>query len=615
MGGELLERLQNKKKMWVTPKHPLYFQSIEYKIIYGAGVFMHAGLNKSVNTLNNFELERLLSKGFGFTEKEKAIVVRMARDEKKIVDAMIRILKTPIEKELFLMDLISVSMGGNILSDEEKQSIFLFSELLSIAKEKVKLLEQFVVSAFLGDKGKAIKVIENMSYSAMAITMAELKYYMTDLDYIVKVESKTFDKENTLHLIDNCVIEEDIVVKQGYTLMITNAVVEMKGSIVADGGIVKIQGSRLIKTIKNQDPLIRVKSYSELDIVDVEFLCKNCCSAIYQENGQLFLKDSFVKETLGGGVVFKGRKIQMDNVSFESCFCNKNGGGIRLRNGIGQIKNCSFYDCQAKRGGGIYGRVGIKILNCEFNFCKAVEYGGSVFFEGEIGEHVLNCNSVQCYPKGEEIIQHLSGKEGKKIREQYKIQWSTLLEQPIFVEENGQLIMENSFFYLNQPIRCKGFLEISNCKVRGLDIIGRDMFILERAKGAKLLESDFDGNCKYGIFSAEGTRIKMDGCVIRNTGDGRGIFNTYASVIENSIFSFCGKGGIYCQGSKIKNCQFVNCRAKSGAGVLAYGVNTVIENCKFIRCVALYSGGAIDATGRNTIENCVFEECKPDDIS
>ena len=175
MGGELLKRLQNKKKMWVTPKHPLYFQSIEYKIIYGAGVFMHAGLNKSVNTLNNFELERLLSKGFGFTEKEKAIVVRMARDEKKIVDAMIRILKTPIEKELFLMDLISVSMGGDILSDEEKQSIFLFSELLSIDKEKVKLLEQFVVSAFLRDKGKGNRTWFGILRTVLAIRHRDTK--------------------------------------------------------------------------------------------------------------------------------------------------------------------------------------------------------------------------------------------------------------------------------------------------------------------------------------------------------------------------------------------------------------------------------------------------------
>ncbi len=615
MGGELLKRLQNKKKMWVTPKHPLYFQSIEYKIIYGAGVFMHAGLHKNVNTLNNFELERLLSKGFVLDQKEKAMIIRMAQDEKKIVDSIIRILKTSLEKELFLMDLISVSMGSDVMSEEERESINLFAELLSIGEYKRKLLEQFVVSAFLRDKITAMKTVAAIERAGMAITMAELKYYMTDLEYVKKAESKMLEEGNLLQLVDQCVIKEELIVKQGQTLIISNAQIEMYGTILIDGGIVRIQGSHFVKRSKNSKPLIQIKNYSELDIVDSEFLCKNRCSAIYQENGQLFLKDSQIKETLGGAVIFNGRKIQIDNVKFDNCFSNSNGGAICLGNGVGQIKNCNFYDCQGKRGGGIYGRKGVRILNCNFDFCKAVEYGGAIFYEGEIGESIVQCNSVQCYPKGEEIIQHLGEPELKVIKEEYKIQWSTLLDQPILIEETGMLIMEDSFVYLNQPVQCKGFLKVVNCRVRGIEMENRDMFVLERAKGAELLQSDFDGNLKYGIFYADGTRLKMDGCVVRNTASGRGIFNMYASTVENSVFSFCQKGGIYCQGSRIKNCHFVNCRGKSGAGILAYGGNTVIEDCTFIRCITTYSGAGIDATGRNIVKNCTFEECKPDNMS
>ena len=615
MAGDMLKRLQNKKKMWVTPKHPLYFQSIEYKIIYSAGVFMHAGLHKNVNALNNFEMERLLSKGFVLNAREKTMVIRMAQEEKKIIDSMIRILKTPLEKELFLMDLLSVSMGSDAMSIDERESINLFAEMLSISEYKKRLLEQFVSYAFVHDKARVMKTVGAMERADMAISMAELKYYMTDLDYVKKVENKMLDEEGILHLVDQYVIKEDLVVKQGQTLVISNAQIEMHGTILLDGGVIKIQGSRFVKKSKNCNPMIQVKNYSELDIVDSEFFCNNQCSAICQENGQLFLKDSRVKEALGGAVVFHGRKIQMDHVVFDYCFSSGNGGAVYLGNGVGQIKNCEFNDCQGKRGGGIYGRSGVKIINCNFKFCKAVEYGGSIFYDGEIEENVVECNSIQCYPKGEEIIQYLNEPELKVIKAEYRIGWSTLLEQPILVEESGTLIMEDSLIYLNQPIKCKGILKISNCKVRGLQIDGRDMFILERAKGAELLQSDFDGSLKYGIFYAEGTRLRMDGCVVRNTGDGRGIFNMYASVVENSVFSFCQKGGIYCQGSRIRNCHFVNCRGKSGAGILAYGGNTVIEDCNFVRCISNYSGGGIDATGRNIVKNCTFEECKPDNMS
>lgn len=615
MAEKLLKRLQNKKKMWVTPKHPLYFQSIEYKIIYSAAVFMHAGLHRNVNALNNFELERLLSKGFVLDEKEKTMIIRMSQDEKRMIDSILRILKTPLEKELFLMDLISVSMGSDTMSIEERESISFFAELLSVSEEKKKLLEQFVVHAFLNDKVRAMKTVATMEKVGMAVTRAELKYYMTELDYVKKAENTMFDESNVLYLIDQCAVKEDLVVKQGQTLLISNAQIDMYGTILLDGGTVQIQGSHFVKKSKNCNPMIQVKSYSKLDIVDSEFLCMNQCSAICQENGQLFLKDSVIKETLGGAVFFTGRKIQLDHVKFETCFSNGNGGAIYLGNGIGQIKNCEFRDCQGKRGGGIYGRDGIKMINCNFNFCKAVEYGGSIFYDGEIHDNIIGCHSVQCYPKGEEMIQCLNEPELKVIKGEYRIEWSTLLEQPILVEETGILVMEDALIYLNQPIKCKGFLQISNCKVRGLQILGRDMFLLERAKGAELLQSDFDGNLKYGIFYAEGTRIKMNGCVVRNTGDGRGIFNMYGSLVENSIFSFCQKGGIYCQGSTIRNCHFVNCRGKSGAGILAYGTNSIIENCSFIRCISNYSGGGIDATGRNVIKNCTFEECKPDNMS
>lgn len=615
MAGDLLKRLQNKKKMWVTSKHPLYFQSIEYKIIYSAAIFMHAGLHKNVNALNNFELERLLSKGFVLSAREKTMIIRMAQEEKKIVESVIRILKTPLERELFLMDLLSVSMGSDVMSIEERESIDLFAEMLSVSEYKKRLLEQFVSYAFFHDKARAVKTVSAMERAGIALSMSELKYYMTDLDYVKKAENTMFDGEGVLQLVDRCAIKEDLVVKQGQTLLISNAQIEMYGTILLDGGIVKIQGSQFVKKSKNCNPMIQVKNYSELDIVDSAFFCKNQCSAICQENGQLFFKDSKIKEALGGAVVFHGRKIQMDHVIFEYCFSNGNGGAIYLGNGVGQIKNCEFNDCQAKRGGGIYGKSGIKIINCKFNFCKAVEYGGSIFYDGEIEDNVVECNSIQCYPKGEEMIQYLKGPELKVIKETYRIGWSTLLEQPLVVEETGTLIMEDAFVYLKQSIKCKGVLRISNCKVRGLQIAGRDMFILERAKGAELLQSDFDGNLKYGVFYAEGTRLRMDGCVVRNTGDGRGIFNMYASIVENSVFSFCEKGGIYCQGSKIRNCHFVNCRGKSGAGILAYGGNTQIENCNFIRCISNYSGGGIDATGRNIVKNCMFEECKPDNIS
>lgn len=615
MGNDLLKRLRNKKKMWITPKHPIYFQSMDFKIIYAAGIFMHAGLHKTVNTLNNFELERLLTKGLLFSQKDKAQVIGLAHKEKKILDIIIKVLKHPILKELFLMDLINVSMGSDIMSEEERESINIFAELLGITDEQEKILEQFVIAAFFHDKPKARKMLEEMPKHGISLTIAELKYYISDLDFVIEVDETLLEKKSVVKLTDQCEIREDIIISKGKRLVISNGDIAMYGTIVLDGGTVQIKDSQLRKRSSNGKPLIHSKSYSELDIVDSEFWCKGCCSAISMENGTMFIKDSKIKETLGNGIIFKGDKLYIDNVSFEDCFSCQNGGAIYVGNGTGQIKNCSFYDCQGILGGAVYAKYGIEIKDCTFNFCKALEYGGAIFYEGEIEEQIKNCYYTHCYPRGEEIIQHLIGTGDHVVETKYIITWNTLLEQSIIVGEKGVLKIEEAFVYLKKPIVCRGVLDIRHSKVKGIDLQGRDMFIVEWARDANLAYSEFDGNLQYGVFRASGTRIKMDSCIIRNTAGGRGVFDAYASVMRNCIFSFCQKGGIYIQGGKIIDCQFINCRGKSGAGILLYGGNGNIENCRFIRCVSIYSGGGIDSTGRCLVKDCVFEECKPNNLT
>ena len=67
---DILTKFNRKKKAWLSPKHPLFLLDTDQKIIYCAGIFSQAVLNKSASTLGNFELERLMVKGLGLTSKE-----------------------------------------------------------------------------------------------------------------------------------------------------------------------------------------------------------------------------------------------------------------------------------------------------------------------------------------------------------------------------------------------------------------------------------------------------------------------------------------------------------------------------------------------------------------
>ena len=100
-----LTKFNQKKKLWMTPKHPLYGKSVDYKIIYGAVVFMQAEINCLSSPLNNFELERLLISGFGLDSDGMSQVLRLSKEKSIVIDKLMRAFASDREKYLLMLDL------------------------------------------------------------------------------------------------------------------------------------------------------------------------------------------------------------------------------------------------------------------------------------------------------------------------------------------------------------------------------------------------------------------------------------------------------------------------------------------------------------------------------
>ena len=49
-----LTKFNQKKKLWMTPKHPMYIRSVDFKILYGAAILIQAEIDSFSNPLNNF---------------------------------------------------------------------------------------------------------------------------------------------------------------------------------------------------------------------------------------------------------------------------------------------------------------------------------------------------------------------------------------------------------------------------------------------------------------------------------------------------------------------------------------------------------------------------------
>ena len=285
-----------------------------------------------------------------------------------------------------------------------------------------------------------------------------------------------------------------------------------------------------------------------------------------------------------------------------------------IQNGTGWVKDCKFYDCEAKNGGAIYTSDQIMILGCRFRYCKAVEYGAAILYHGAVKSNVADCTYSSCYPEKEELMQYLGGTE-IKIQKEYQITVPTVLDCKLIVEEMGVLEIKHTRVYVKQTIVCLGVLTIKHSLLKAVNLVGRDLINVSGARGCNVSYSQFNGDGKAGIFRAKGTRINLSHCLILNTAGGRAIFDPISPTIIDCIFSYCLEGALYTQGGKIDQCVMVNCRAKSGAGILMYGNRGEIVNSKFIRCISDYSGGAIDMSGTSYIDGCEYQECRPNNVS
>jgi len=227
----------------------------------------------------------------------------------------------------------------------------------------------------------------------------------------------------------------------------------------------------------------------------------------------------------------------------------------------------------------------------------------------------MDCQYIECYPQGEEIIQYLHGHDEKVIDKDYRISIASIIDIPIRVSELGILSFNHVVVYLRQQVQSRGIIEIKGSRILADGLKQRDMFDISRSRGCVIDHSEIDGRATNAGFRATGSRMIVIHAIFRNIKNGRAIYDAMEPKITNTIFTYCQDGAIYSCAGVIAKCLFINCRQKSGAGIIMYGSRGEIKECRFVRCISEYSGGAIDKSGGHRIENCEFTECKPNNIA
>lgn len=612
-----LTKFNQKKKLWMTPKHPMYIRSVDFKILYGAAILIQAEIDSFSNPLNNFELERLLVSGLHLEREQMAKVLSVAKEEEKVYAALQKQLISEREKYLLLLDMINVSLSKEKLPVKEKEHIEQVRNQLKVNGKCMTLIYEFSIAANREDVTRCREILHRMHLQDMELTPLDMKYYIMRLWGTMDCTQQMLVEAKEVRIAERCQILEDLVLTKGMRLIFDHCEVRIHGNILLNGGELIIEDSKVIRKGDSHRACFNMKSvYSRILIDRSEMDCRNLGMLVRAEAGNLLIRDSLIYQTTRGAAIrFWGNAVKIVNTTFYNCYSPEDGGAIMIRTPEGEVTKCRFRNCEARRGGAVFGVEGNKITHCVFEECCVAEYGAAIFYHGFVRANMHHLRYKNCCPEGAETVQYLAPMATFHITGEYHITVSTIIDCPVIVETEGNLVIENANIYLNYSICCRGGLQMKNVHMISTHLKDTDMIILEHSRNCRIHHCEFNGMCKTGGISASGSRIMISNSLFRNMSGGRAIYDAFSPDIRETIFNYCEKGAVFCQNGEIKRCVFVNCRAKNGAGVSMYGTRGVIEQCNFRRCIADHTGGAVDRMLGQRVIKCTCEDCKPNDIS
>ncbi len=606
------QKFYYKKKAWLTPKHPFYFEDASFRIHYAAAVILQARKHPEMEPEQNFELDRLLYHGLGLDAAQTAQAMCLSRDTAQIMDYLY-VETEPGPKRYFLMlDLYNVCGDAEEISPGEMENIVLFARMLDIPETYMQLFRQFIQAAQKEKEAECRAVWHKLEQLDTGISLMELKYYLMTLSDTSECTQRELDQKKDLRLVDRCIIREDLVLRKGMRLVLDHAIVRIYGNIALEGGELLADHSRIIRKSGSHRACVNIRHAGSVRISNSDIDCRNLGMFIRAQDGEVSIRGSKIYQTTRGAAIrFWGKRLSVEDTVFHHCYSPEDGGALMVRGGEALIQDCSFWHCEAGKGGAIYGKSDMQVRDCSFQKCYASEYGAAVFYVGMVGERISGLRCQDCFPEKLETVQYLSGKYPLDVMDLFEVGISTIFDGEIDVMPQGHLRIHDAIVYLKYPIRCRGYLELERAQLFSNEMEHHDMIVLEHARGCRIRDCRLDGMGHQGGIFSSGTRIEAENTVFCNMQGGRAIFNALYPNIKDCVFNYCQNGGIHCQGGTIERCQFVNCRGKSGAGVTMLGKKGRIEDCQFIRCISDVSGGAIDRAVGNHVIHCEFQDCPP----
>lgn len=397
---DILEYLKKRQSELEYKSHPMADQDEGFKYLYcyGLGV-MAVGNLKAVTELQP-SFEAVLDSIYISQKSRNQIIVdinnyfdfRISEFFKRINSKEVQYCFMADIYKLYRLALWSQDYCRGILGNYLK--VFRFSDA------ECSFFEKFNKAAQERNVEAAVTYYKEFKNEGYDISYQTLVYFFPEFEMEEHYKDINIEPGKTVVFDKPVVIDGDITVERGGSLLINGAFVSMKGSISTVGGRIRLNGARIRVEECGNGFWMDFKETAVVNIEDSFIDCGKACGFLKQEAGRLIISGSEIKRTKGERAVsFNGLSSIIENTEFYSNVSGAIGiyGSARM-----VLSQCSFNDASADYGGAVYSEsIGnVKIERCNFNRCRADYLGGAVYFKYQkFGQYVKDCECNGCIPQ------------------------------------------------------------------------------------------------------------------------------------------------------------------------------------------------------------------------
>lgn len=397
---DLLSFLKEKKNELNGQEHPYAYKDFNFKYLYCLGIGAMVMVNsKALSETEKYYDKLLDSIKINGNIKEK-IKEDLEHNFDYIIPNVFEILDSKIKQYNFAVDLYKIC--NNTLWSQSccENIITIYFDVFEFTEVEKNFFEKFTAMSKKDNLQQARKLYNQFVEDGYRIGYNLLKYAYENFAVEEVFSDIKLSCGESMIIDKPTVINGDIVVTEGSSLIIENADIKISGSIYINGGRFKVKKSKILLIECQVDFLINIIDSAWIKIEDSQIDCGLVCGVINQQGGCLIINDTYILRTGNAvAVFFSGKNFIMNGNVFEDCL----NGGVRVADNTEMfIDDCEFYHCINEHGGAVSSEslYDGKITNSRFINCIAKYIGGAIYFRyKKYGQDIIGCDFMKCIPE------------------------------------------------------------------------------------------------------------------------------------------------------------------------------------------------------------------------